>query len=80
MKAGLQRHNDRPAAPRDIERNRAGGVVAVNKTANGSSPNSAPVLVAIPDVSPDSLVVKIDGLSLFPALGKMPSACTPASR
>jgi hypothetical protein len=53
-----------------------GGVVSVNKTANGSSPNSMPVLVAIPDVSPASLVVKIDGVSLFPALGKLPTACT----
>ena len=57
----------------------AGGVVAVNKSAQGSQADSTPVLVAIPEVSPGSLVLKVDGVSIFPALGKTGAQCSLAT-
>ena len=57
----------------------SGGVVSVNKSAQSTPLNSTPVIVAIPEVSPASLAVKVDGLDIFTALGKTGADCTVAS-
>src|SRR5207249_1239652 len=57
----------------------SGGVVSVNKSAQSTPLNSTPVVVAIPEVSPASLAVKVDGVDIFAALGKTGAACTVAS-